>query len=453
MSHGGDFFLGEGTASEPTFEVQVRGYNRKQVDRYVQQIEAEVAALVLERDQAYAQTQALAGQVQQLQVDISELKRRGGVGKKVSFRHLGPVVEQILTLAEEQAETIRGTATQDIDDRRVEAERVLAEAHAEADRLVEDARSKAAAGIRDFEIALAARRADEGQADEDRRTALSAELVETREHAAKLRAEAEDALVSAQQEARRINEATVAHVERTRAETDAWAGSARGQVHQELAQWRAATEHEVTERRTEAERELAALRSATLQECETLRVETERWAEQMRSRTDEHVAEAQHNLSAQLEDGERQLGTGQQQLATTHQEIAELGQRLAAAHQELAGARAQLAEIQQDTVTATHDRAQLREGLAEVQQQLTAERQRLADAQRAAEEAERDLAELRAQTKRDSEAANGANGSTAPTTAEPQAADSAGETEDTDTDTEDEAAVDEAVAKVGGKRT
>src|SRR5690348_15238304 len=152
MSHGGDLFaLGEGVPSEPSFEIAFRGYQREQVDKYVSMLEAENDTLAAERENAYDQVQAMAAQVQQLRLEIDEVRRRGNSRiDEVSFRHLGPRVEHILALAEEQADAIRKNAVNDIHAQREEAEKLLA-----------DARGQHAQAIRDFEAALAARRTEE----------------------------------------------------------------------------------------------------------------------------------------------------------------------------------------------------------------------------------------------------------------------------------------------------
>src|SRR5262245_56657648 len=109
MVHGGDLFgLGEGIASEPGFETAFHGYKREQVDKYVHQIEAEIAALAAERENAYDQVQALSAQVHQLSLEMAELRRRSNTRiDEASFEHLGGRVGQILSLAEEEAKSIR----------------------------------------------------------------------------------------------------------------------------------------------------------------------------------------------------------------------------------------------------------------------------------------------------------------------------------------------------------
>src|ERR1044072_5937895 len=129
MSHGGEIFgLGGEAASEPSFETALRGYEKKQVERYVARAENEIAALAGEREQAYAQIQAMSQQVERLQHDDVQARRQSRLGSEVWFRHRGPRVEQILALAEEQAEAIKASATDDIAARLAEAERIRAEA-------------------------------------------------------------------------------------------------------------------------------------------------------------------------------------------------------------------------------------------------------------------------------------------------------------------------------------
>src|SRR4051812_11172952 len=204
MSHGGDLFaLGEGVASEPGFDTTVPGYRKRQVDRYVAQAEAEMAALATERDEAYAQIEDLAARIQDLQGEVFDLRRHTGTDASVSFRHLGPRVEQMLALAEEQAAAIRGEGAHEIAVLRADAERLLAES-----------REYAQQATRDFEIALAARRQDEEQADAERRSSITAELDAAEAYAAKQRVDADAMLRTAGEEARRIGEEAATFVER-----------------------------------------------------------------------------------------------------------------------------------------------------------------------------------------------------------------------------------------------
>ena len=87
MSRGQDLFtLSDNVTTEPSFDTSVRGYDKKQVDRYVRHVEAEVATLATEREQAYAQVQVLTGQLQQLRVEMANMRQRMGEVGRPSFR-------------------------------------------------------------------------------------------------------------------------------------------------------------------------------------------------------------------------------------------------------------------------------------------------------------------------------------------------------------------------------
>src|SRR5437899_1977111 len=123
MAHGGDLFaLGADLPTERNFELAFRGYKPDQVDKCIRLLETDNTTLAAERDDAYAQAQALAAQVQQLQLELVEARQRPSgsttVPTNVSFRHLGDRVGQIL-----------GTA-------QLEAERLIAGAQAHAEQLV-----------------------------------------------------------------------------------------------------------------------------------------------------------------------------------------------------------------------------------------------------------------------------------------------------------------------------
>ncbi|MBO0868315.1 MAG: Laminin subunit beta-1, partial [Micromonosporaceae bacterium] len=206
-------------------------------------IEAEIAALAAERENAYDQVQALSAQVHQLNLEIAELRRRGNARiEQVSFDHLGQRVAQILSTAEEEARSIRGNAVSDIDKQREEAERLLA-----------DAREQHAQAIRDFEAALAARRAEEERIAGERRTMISAEISAGQEYAARLRTEADTMKAKAHQDARRITEAAAAQAEQMRAETEAYVQHQRAQVDQESVTRRASLEAELKQLRGQAD--------------------------------------------------------------------------------------------------------------------------------------------------------------------------------------------------------
>ena len=227
MAHGNDLFgLDQTDTAESTFDtVYLGGYSKSQVDRAMARNDAVIAALTAERDESLLQLQAYAVRLQQLQQEMHDLRRHTAANAMVSFRHLGPRVEQILTLAEEQAEAIRAGAAHEIAAQRTEAERMLAEARAQAHQATSD-----------FEIALAARRHEEEQASGQRRAALHTEIAQVQEYAAKLRADAEAALQAAREEAGRIVAAGAAQFQQARAQADATLHDLRSQLDREHAQ-------------------------------------------------------------------------------------------------------------------------------------------------------------------------------------------------------------------------
>jgi cell division septum initiation protein DivIVA len=54
-----------GSTSASTFETALRGYEKRQVDKYVLQVEAEVAAIAAEREELYGQINLLNQHLQQ----------------------------------------------------------------------------------------------------------------------------------------------------------------------------------------------------------------------------------------------------------------------------------------------------------------------------------------------------------------------------------------------------
>src|SRR5262245_58285232 len=122
----------------------LRGYDKSEVDKYTARVERDMARLAGERDRATAEVESLKNLVQQLRAEATELQGRPIQIDREALKDLGPMVEQMLTLAEKQAKTIVSHATQRAANR-----------EAEADRLLEEAREKAGQLTRDLETQLA----------------------------------------------------------------------------------------------------------------------------------------------------------------------------------------------------------------------------------------------------------------------------------------------------------
>jgi cell division septum initiation protein DivIVA len=373
MSNGGELFaVREDATSRPSFEPALRGYDKRQVDQYVAWADSEIPRLVAESQRAFARIQDMAAQHQRLQVELNELRQRPAQVDRASFRDLGPMVDQILALAEKQADAITSTTAERAAKRQAEAENVLVEA-----------REKAAQTLREFEAEMSTRRAEEDKAHEERRTAAQAELAEIRKQADRLRAEGEAARDRADQEAKRLKEQSAQQVEHARAESVALveaalaqaqreADAARTQAQQELAQRQAELEQEIDERRTEAGQKIVALHT-----------EAQQHAADVRRRADEQSA------------------AHQQQLAVVQQEIQAQRQALGELQAELDSAQQRLAQSRQEQAATDHEVTQLRQRLGEIRQDLTAELNRLDETRRAADAAEQHAKEVRARVQRE----------------------------------------------------
>ena len=204
----------EGGPVEYEFETALRGYDKGQVKRFLQQMQLQMDTLAGERAEAVAQIDRLVIQIQQLQAQIQELRRRSAAGDKASYRHLGVRIEHMLTLAEEQAEEIKANAQAQTQHLHHHADNRLREAEAQ----IEQAR-------KDFETTLKARRAAAEKAEADRRAIIDAEinkrareaqamLDQAKERSAALVAEAEQDAENKRAAADEQTRQLVAHVER-----------------------------------------------------------------------------------------------------------------------------------------------------------------------------------------------------------------------------------------------
>jgi DivIVA domain-containing protein len=82
--------------ARPGFDAAMRGYDKRQVDDYVARVAAEIGALVNERKRMLAQLHEMSGQLQKYRSELAELHQRPPQIERASFRHLGPMVDQIL---------------------------------------------------------------------------------------------------------------------------------------------------------------------------------------------------------------------------------------------------------------------------------------------------------------------------------------------------------------------
>ena len=203
---------------EETFEVVMRGYNRRQVHDYMMRTRNQIRDL--EERLARAIEQAEQGRI-----ELAEARRRM-VETPQSYEDLSPRLAQILRLGEEEAQAKR-------EDAEAEAARVREEAQAEADRLVTSARetsdkiltsAQAEAERRVSEATQAAERML-AQAGSDAEEQLTAARTESEETLANARAEAERLVTTAREESEQLLASAQAQAEQivsgARAEADA----------------------------------------------------------------------------------------------------------------------------------------------------------------------------------------------------------------------------------------
>jgi peptidoglycan DL-endopeptidase RipA len=311
----------------PTFAQVMRGYDKRQVDYYVEQVAGEVAALATERQRAYDQVKHLGNQLERARVELTELHQRPPQLERASFGHLGTMVDQIIGLAEKQAEAI---------------------------------------------VNAAAQRASDQQADADRM------LADTRELADKIRGDGQAAREQAELEAQQARERSAEEAERARAELQEEIETARAQAQQELTELRAAHDAELTRLRTEVEQKNAALQAEAQQYAADLR----RKAGEQNAAHQQQLAAVQQEidvrqqglaqLQAALDNAQQRLSEARQQGSTAANELTQLQQRLVEVKQELSSELNRLNDARREA-DATERHAE------EVRARLQREAKRMAD--------------------------------------------------------------------------
>jgi len=311
----------------PTFAQVMRGYDKRQVDYYVEQVAGEVAALTTERQRAFDQAQRLGNQLQQARVELSELHQRPPQLDRASFGHLGGMVDQIIGLAEKQAEAI---------------------------------------------VTAAAQRVTDSQADADKM------LADTRELADKIRSDGQAAREQAEQEAQEARERSAEEAEQARAELQQEIEAGRAQTQQELTELRAAHDAELARLRNESEQKNAALQAEAQQYVADLR----RKAGEQNAAHQQQLAAVQQEievrqqglaqLQAALDNAQQRLGEARQQGSVAANELTQLQQRLVEVKQELSAELSRLGDARREA-DATERHAE------EVRARLQREAKRMAD--------------------------------------------------------------------------
>ncbi len=341
----------------------MRGYDRSAVDQYTARVERDVARLVSERDKANAEIEILKTLVQQLRAEASELQGRPIQIDREALSDLGPMVTQMLTLAEKQAKTIVAHATQR-----------AASREAEADKLLEDAREQVGRMTRDLETQLSLRRQTADKAHDERMAEAEANLAKVRQDVERIRAKADGDREQAEQAAKHLSEQNERQVERAKAEARALVDAAKNEAAKELAGKRAELEREIGERRTEAAQKIAALHAQAQLQADELH----------------------QQLAAQAAGHQKQMDILVEEINVQRQTLGELQADLTAADQ-------RLAQSGQKQSSIDHEVAELQKRLSDVGQALETENQRLEQARKAGMAAEQHAREVRQRVQREAQ--------------------------------------------------
>jgi cell division septum initiation protein DivIVA len=121
----------------PEFAVTVRGYDRAQVDEYIDWLREWLSNATVRMESAEAEAAQLRDQLRRLQLRVDDLEAETSDHPPRTIGALGERMTRILELAEEGAAAVRADAESD-------AERLLNEARAEADRLARGSQARQA---------------------------------------------------------------------------------------------------------------------------------------------------------------------------------------------------------------------------------------------------------------------------------------------------------------------
>ena len=207
---------------EDTFEVVMRGYNRRQVHDYMIRTRNQIRDL--EERLARAIDQAEQGRI-----ELADARRRI-VEAPQSYEDLSPRLAQILKLGEEEAaskkEDAEAEATSVRDAAKSEADRLVTSARETADNMLTSAQSEAERRVGE---ATGAAERMLAQAGADAEETLSTARSEAEDSLREARAEVERLVTGAQKESERLVESAGAEAERTLSE-------ARGEAERTLAE-------------------------------------------------------------------------------------------------------------------------------------------------------------------------------------------------------------------------
>jgi len=136
--------------STPHFPTIFRGYDPAEVDRHLASIEhvvdsarQEVAEVTVELTKLTQENAELAKGLAQQKALVAELEAREAQPSSPSFAHLGERIGSMLSLADEEAASIRSSAIADAEEHRRLVEESATSVRTEADRYADEVRQRA----------------------------------------------------------------------------------------------------------------------------------------------------------------------------------------------------------------------------------------------------------------------------------------------------------------------
>lgn len=258
------------------FDVQLRGYDREQVEAHIARLDAELAASWQEREKMAQRIKALERRLEELHLESQAIQQ--SMDEPPTLAGLGARMEKILRLAEEEANSHR-------DEVRAEAEQHRAGVELESVKLRENAEKYA----KDVRV----------KAD-----------AEAKKIVGQSKGQAEQHRLEAERDASATREEAQAHFEAIRAR----AAQAAADFETNLARRREQAERDHSARTEAAEQQLAEMIKRTEQlrlEAEKTRSDADRRARQMidsaQSEAEELVGEARAKAERLRLEGERDL--------------------------------------------------------------------------------------------------------------------------------------------------
>ena len=278
-------------APSAAFSLVRRGYDPGEVDR-------RVVALVAQLEEANRHTETLSTRVHDLERQCAELQQTPSGGP--AYAGLGRRIEQMLTLAEQEAEQVRRSAHEDAQNARERAEAEAAQVRAAADRHADERRSEAAAEA----------------------TRL---LEEARRAADQLRDEAERDTRTRHEEAEALFERNRAKAAQAAADFETTLSHRRDQAQRDFTQQMNANQQRVSALEERAE--------DVRNETEKQRAEADRRSTQLieeaQRRADDLVAQARAQADRMRADSDRELAAATQRRDSINSQLSNVRQMLA----------------------------------------------------------------------------------------------------------------------------